>query len=279
MKCFYHSDMDGICSAAILNYSLDDDDICHFHRINYNDTFPFYLIDKHEVVYILDFSLQKPGEFEKLLEITKNVIWIDHHKTAIERHEKLSHLKGIRDISKAGCQLTWEYLFDTPSPQIVKYLEDYDLWKFKYGEDTNYIQQGIRLFPYDVLSSYWKEWFSGRGIEKIIDIGHTAVIVNKQKNAGLVKAWSFEVAFEGYKGVACNAGSVSSQLFDSIKDDYDIMIPFVWDGKQWTISLYTKKEIDVSEIAKKYGGGGHKQAAGFQCKELPWRKKDEDCEK
>ena len=29
-------------------------------------------------------------------------------------------------------------------------------------------------------------------------------------------------------------------------------------------------EVDTSEIAKKYGGGGHKGASGFNCDILPW---------
>jgi nanoRNase/pAp phosphatase (c-di-AMP/oligoRNAs hydrolase) len=46
------------------------------------------------------------------------------------------------------------------------------------------------------------------------------------------------------------------------------MMPFCFDGKQWTYSMYTLKDINVSEIAKKYGGGGHKKAAGFQSDKL-----------
>jgi nanoRNase/pAp phosphatase (c-di-AMP/oligoRNAs hydrolase) len=47
------------------------------------------------------------------------------------------------------------------------------------------------------------------------------------------------------------------------------MMPFQFNGKLWTVSLYTTKEhIDVSQIAKKRGGGGHKQAAGFQVQKI-----------
>jgi nanoRNase/pAp phosphatase (c-di-AMP/oligoRNAs hydrolase) len=48
-------------------------------------------------------------------------------------------------------------------------------------------------------------------------------------------------------------------------------MPFSFDGDEWIISLYSRN-IDVSEIAKKYGGGGHKGAAGFHCKDLPFCK-------
>jgi oligoribonuclease NrnB/cAMP/cGMP phosphodiesterase (DHH superfamily) len=107
--------------------------------------------------------------------------------------------------------------------------------------------------------------------KKELEAGKIALKYRDNYYAGLVKAWSFFVNFEGYKAIACNAGSVSSQLFDIVEEEYDIMMPFVFNGKKWTVSLYTKKEnIDVSEIALKYGGGGHRKAAGFQCDTLPW---------
>jgi len=52
----------------------------------------------------------------------------------------------------------------------------------------------------------------------------------------------------------------SSQLFSSVWDieKHPIAITFVWNKNKWTVSLYTTEEtgIDVSEIAKSYGGGG-----------------------
>ena len=90
MKCFYHSDMDGKCAGAIVYkyYLLDRERTretadSEFICINYKDDFPFEKIKPDELVVIVDFSLQREGEFERLLGITDNVIWIDHHKTAI----------------------------------------------------------------------------------------------------------------------------------------------------------------------------------------------------
>ena len=61
----------------------------------------------------------------------------------------------------------------------------------------------------------------------------------------------------------------NSLLFKDIErpsDDFDIMITYVFDGEKYTVSLYTtKKDVNVAVIAKKYGGGGHPQAAGFVC--------------
>lgn len=279
MKCFYHTDMDGHCAGAIVYQAMrqqeNDGTGFEFIAINYNHDFPFERIRPNEEVVIVDFSLQKPGDFEKLLEITKRVVWIDHHKTAIEKHIHLDGIiKGIRRDGTAGCELTWEhYRPFTPVPAVVKLLGDYDIWAFKYGEDTNRLQAGIRLYSNNPESKMWDKWLLPEywPTDELL-AGGTALKYRDNYYAGLIKSWSFWTEFEGYNAIACNAGSVSSQLFDSITADYDIMMPFVFDGKKWTVSLYTKKkEIDVSEIAKKYGGGGHKQAAGFQCKELPFK--------
>ena len=53
---------------------------------------------------------------------------------------------------------------------------------------------------------------------------------------------------------------------------YDICISFEFDGDNFVVSLYSER-IDVASIAEKYGGGGHKGAAGFVIKELPIKKK------
>ena len=281
MKCFYHTDMDGKCAGAIVFKAMknqeNDDTGFAYLPINYKDDFPFENIQGNEQVIIVDFSLQKPGEWEKLLSITKNIIWIDHHKTAIEKAPiEVQKLRGIRKDGVAGCVLTWQYFNPRfMCPQIVEMLGAYDIWDFsKYGEDLNILQAGIRLFDHEPESKNWTVWFDCFNgdyceVNKILEKGRIVLQYRNNYWAGLIKSWSFWTTFEGHKAICCNAGSVSSQLFDSVKEDYDLMIPFVFDGKQWTVSLYTKKDIDCAEIAKKYGGGGHKQAAGFQCKELP----------
>lgn len=283
MKCFYHIDMDGKCSAAIVNLwdfarsaglsSVAKDYI----PINYNMTFPFSIVSENEEVVIVDFSL-KEEDFVKLIAITPNIIWIDHHITAIEKANKIpaiKALKGIRRDGTAGCELTWEYFFKgKQAPWIVQLLGDYDVWAFKYGAQTKLLQAGIRLYDTKPTDNNWFNWFRNKdnAVDKLIKEGEIVCQYQKNHHAGLIKAWSFFTEFEGYKIVACNVGSASSLLFDSVEEDYDIMVPFCFDGIQWTVSLFTKKDIDVSKIALKYGGGGHKKAAGFQCKQLPFKK-------
>lgn len=266
MKTFFHgTDMDGKCSGAIVRKYYGDE----MEYIPYNyEEFPFDSIEKDELVILVDCSC----DFNKLLEITKNIIWIDHHITAINQYEHLNIL-GLRRDGTAACELCWEVFYsEIDMPLVVKLLGDYDVWKFAYGEDTNKLQTGIRLYDTSVDSKEWDRWLNPK-LYPLAEINKGEIALRYRDNyyEGLIKAFSFFAEFEGYKAVCCNAGSVSSQLFDSVKEDYDIMMPFVFNGKEWVVSLYTKKDINVGEIAKKYGGGGHAKAAGFRCSELPLR--------
>lgn len=292
MKCFYHMDMDGKCAGAIVKSWWDvrhpiEKDKAEYIGINYRDEFPFDTIQKDEDIIIVDFSLQKDGEFERLQEITKNITWIDHHKSAIEKHKDFK-CRGIRRDGISGCELAWEYYYPgAVVPRIVKMLGSYDIWDFsEFGEALNKLQAGIKLQDTRPESPNWRQWLDATrqdalpgntghmpdGLGGLLADGGVALKYRNKVWASQIKAWSFFAEFEGHRVIACNAGSVSSQMFDSVKGDYDLMMPFVWDGEQWTVSIYTKKDdIDCSKLAGLYGGGGHAKASGFQCKELPFK--------
>ena len=106
---------------------------------------------------------------------------------------------------------------------------------------------------------------------KIILSGVTVLKYQAKINETQCAKASFETEIDGYKAICLNGGGFNSDVFKSVYDEskHDIMMPFQFNGKLWTVSLYTTKEhIDVSQIAKKRGGGGHKQAAGFQVQKI-----------
>ena len=79
MKCIHHDDLDGKCAAAIIKHFHPD---CEMISMDYEKDFPFDIIQPMEKIWIIDFTLQKPGEFKKLCDIAgkENVVWIDHHE-------------------------------------------------------------------------------------------------------------------------------------------------------------------------------------------------------
>ena len=82
----------------------------------------------------------------------------------------------------------------------------------------------------------------------------------------------FEKVFDGFKAYGLILGVGNGVVFKDVESSaFDLFISFSFDGTVWVVSLYSKT-IDVSEIAKKHGGGGHKGAAGFCCSELDLKK-------
>lgn len=293
MKCFYHNDLDGRCAGWVVHtwVGIKPNQGGYiesgFIEMNYNKPFPFEAIERGEQVWIVDFSIS-PQEMERLLSITEDVTWIDHHKTAIDKYAFFPYeIRGIRKDGEAGCALTFKYVHwwtdrgdghidlsrvnpHISVPEHVKLVEDWDLWKFHYGDRTRAFKEGCGLEDTSPSSDFWMNcMISTERIEGTIASGETAIRYRSQWAKDFMRSWAFPVTFEGYKCMAANLGSCNSEYFKSIQGEYDIMMPFVFDGKQWTVSLYSTT-VDVSEIAKKFGGGGHIKASGFQCSTLPF---------
>ena len=294
VKTYHHDDMDGYCAGFWVRRDVginpDADGKIHWktQEINYNQKFPIEEIMPGEQVWILDFSIE-PSEMEALLKITPNVTWIDHHKTAIEKYLDFPHeIRGVRKDGEAGCVLTFKYIhwwtakgegpidlnrhvLDDPVPEFTALIGDRDIWAFKYGDRTKHFYLGCQLYDWANLdSSFWDMMINPESVEGLVNEGKASERYRDNFARRYLKSFSFEVKFEGYNCLAMNMGLCSSEYFLDNDEKYDILMPFVFDGTKWTVSLYSTKGIDVSEIAKKYGGGGHKGAAGFVTKKFPF---------
>lgn len=265
MKCFYHGDLDGKCSGFwVLNKYPE----CEMREIHYDMEFPIEDIVENEMVFIVDFSIE-PDMMRKLLEITEKVIWIDHHKSAIKKYDDFEYdIKGVREVGKAGCILTYNYLYpEDEINMLTEYVGDWDVWKFDYGERTEYFKMGMESYDTHPKSDIWRRAL--KNTSKIIEEGEVISRYNKQKYREYRDSYAYEVEFEGYDCLVCNRGQASSKLFGDKIYEYDFVIKYVYNGEEYVVSLYSKN-VDVSEIAEKYSGGGHEGAAGFVCEELPF---------
>jgi len=268
MKCFYHSgDFDGYASAAIIKNKYPD---CEMIGINYGQEFLFDKIDKNELIFMVDFCLQ-PFDLMKKLNKHAVLVWIDHHKSAIEEYKKYDKvIEGKHQIGKAGCELTWDFINKNKKmPTGIFLLGRYDVWDLDKRADIMPFQYGLKSYDTNLDSDIWKKILSDdqEFTNDVLKRGKTIMDYVKEEDKKYVDACSFETELDGMKCIAVNKMLTSSQLFDSVWDNkkYDIMLVFGYKNKQWTVSLYTdKKNLDVSKIAKKYGGGGHAGASGFQ---------------
>ena len=182
MKVIHHNDADGYMSAKIVSTAQglnDNDFIC----MDYTKELDLSLIDKNELVYIVDYSLE-PEMMKSLLEITKHVIWIDHHKTAIDKYKDfpdVDKIKGFRFDGISATGLAWLYMRGLTvntgnytkdyyymmtklekAPLSVQLINDWDVWNhFKdseYPEWFGYLnRRGEILLP--LKGGKWKGCF------------------------------------------------------------------------------------------------------------------------
>lgn len=274
--CFYHNaDLDGLCSAAIVNKFVSG---CDFYGINYGDKFPWDIIDNYEEIIFVDWTLQP---FEELIKVTKmkSTTIIDHHKSVVEEYElhqnEIQFMGQIRS-GKAACEVCWEYfaIGYGDLPLGVYLIGRYDVWELDINPNVLPFQYGMKARINSYNDSYWQTIFSSDFIvRKVAKEGEAIILYQQKQDKKYSELFAKATEFEGHKAIVINKGQTNSQLFEQLINcnDYPLWISYIrLPSDKWTVSLYSKT-IDVSVIAKKYGGGGHKGASGFQCKELPFK--------
>lgn len=212
-------------------------------------------------VYILDFSYPR-DVLLAMMEKANCVVVIDHHKTA---QQALSDLEfAIFDIEQSGCVLAWKYFFPgNPAPCALIYIEDRDLWQFKW-EDTKDFCTGLRATIKDDFKHIGE-----CDADEMIALGEKLNAEFENQVDALLKI-AHELTIDGLTGLAVNAnGMFASELGNrlALKSERDSFgVTYYYDGniKMWKYSLRSiDTGPDISIIAKKYGGGGHRNAAGF----------------
>jgi oligoribonuclease NrnB/cAMP/cGMP phosphodiesterase (DHH superfamily) len=213
-------------------------------------------------VYIIDFSYKR-SMMEALHAAAHDLLVLDHHKTA---EADLAGLPYTRfDMERSGAGMAWDYFFQGERPVLVKYVEDRDIWR------------NALPFP-DEVSAYvgstpmtLKDWeeLSKLDAKELIERG--AMILRKTKAyIAAMKGNMRMVEFEGHTVPVVNAPQFDvSELGSALAEGQPFAL--VWwqrhDGR-FQYSLRSIGDFDVSEIAKKHGGGGHKNAAGFEAATL-----------
>ncbi len=267
----YHADCSdgfGGAWAAWKKFGDKAEYIPVFHQ----EELPEGLIDKE--LYMVDFTYLKPV-MQELIDKNKKVVAIDHH----ESNEEVTKMTegGVYDVSHSGSVLTWMYFHpDEEVPLMLKYIEDIDLWK-KEMPNTEAVFSYLDLFDlsfkkWDELAGYFKD---KEKFEEIIDKGNFILQYQNKLIERIIRENTKKVKFEGYEIYVVNSPLFRSELGCVL---YTKFPPFaiVWYQKKdgTMFSLRSDGTVDVSQLAKKYGGGGHVSSAGFSLEAgnpFPWK--------
>ena len=262
----HHDDEDGFTAAWIvwrICRELNIVDGTTFHAVQYGNK-PPDVTGKH--VYILDFSWPR-ADLEKMQKQAKSLVVLDHHKTA---EEELRGMEGcIFDVTKSGARLTWEYFSlegPKPAPTLVEYVEDRDLWKFEL-EASREINAAIKSYNRTFANWEMLHLRLTQARAGLVSEGK-AILRYQAKEIQTVTYDCDRISLDGKKTfVPCAnvTGSIISEAgqFLAMSEPYSVVF-----YRTRTHTVFCLRSglngADVGEIARKFGGGGHKHAAGFQ---------------
>jgi len=277
MIVLHHNGPDGRCAAAIVRLAhLPLDDI-EYVELDYH-THEFRDVKPEEWVYIVDYSLP-PEIMNKILEVTENVVLIDHHASTPGKMEQYvgKYTAVVNcDGPESGCSLTWKHFFpEEEMPEALQLIRDYDTWTHAIFPVSTYFTTGLELFDTNPESYVWDDLLGFCAdydyvAEDIVQIGRNCVEFRDNLAKTACDEFGFETVWEDCKCFVLYCSTMRSSLcFKERIDQYDMCIMVVPHGNGVTIRLYSNEVVDVSEVAKKFDGGGHKGAGGFVCDEIP----------
>jgi oligoribonuclease NrnB/cAMP/cGMP phosphodiesterase (DHH superfamily) len=276
---FTHTDADGRCSGAIVNkYYTELGKIVKLKEIDYGIDYGLEKVPDGSLVVITDFSLE-PAQMKELWARDCTTIWIDHHESAINKYTEAGIISDKRLIGlwlnekKSGAYLAWQYFYPSEKiPLVVEMVSKFDVWVMEDKETTDKFAAGLYTINDDPVNGDWLHLFNDDSL--VEDIIHKGGYIVMFRSKFAEEYDKFEVEFEGYRCLACNLSGMGSFAFGSRLDELDFVISFCFDGNEWKYGLYqgNNKTVNLGQLASKYGGGGHKGAAGFKTKEFLFNK-------
>ena len=229
----------------------------------------------------------------ELVKIAKNVVILDHHKSSeqmiMDNSELLSSITNLKiefDMKKSGCQMAWDYFFDSePRPFFIDYIGDRDLWSW---ELPNSKEINTALWELGYIDSYDLTKLTGllenteSKIENLKSMGETIEYSNKRQiDVCVSNALESKFKFEDKTYKIWLSGNInpvlrsdlgnalcSKSFKDGTMPDFSACWQFEPKSDEWWISLrgVSSRSPDLSVIASKFGGGGHSMASGFTIK-------------
>ncbi len=244
--------------------SVDGEDVRHFSETDAKNT----------CLFIVDFSFPKQDILD-MCEYFGSVTVLDHHDTARQDLEEIvgsrNNLLIIFDMERSGAGIAWDYFHGVETrPHMISLIEDRDLWRFKYGDESKafqmYMKQEKPNIPdlretarniETILESYMSVLEYHNAMVK--EVAEHALIKSVEITDGITSLTVIVAFVNGPYHMASDLGEVLGEYSD---------IVCTWGhnknnpGRIW-LSLRSQNKTHVGELAKKYfNGGGHPAAAG-----------------
>lgn len=255
--CIYHGGCDDGFGAAYAMWKALGEKVEFYPGVHQEEPPPVEGRD----VFLLDFSYKR-GVIESLLNKAKSITILDHHISAQKDLDELLEagaIKGQFDMHRSGAMMAWDYFMGTEAPPLIQHIQDRDLWKFELAH-TRCITMALGSYEQDFETwdslMYQTEQLAQEGAA--IERWYRRRVENAKKHAWLEDIGGYKVP------VICAPNFMASDLAGELSQDHPFAAIY-WDSENHrNYSLRSRGDFDVSQVARQFGGGGHKQAAGFK---------------
>jgi oligoribonuclease NrnB/cAMP/cGMP phosphodiesterase (DHH superfamily) len=257
----------------------------------YGDEFPVPTPDVGTVFLLdLNFPIDELVKMVQKMELTigrsATIIMMDHHISALRAWEdhpdmeltddwwehRYHNIQARIDLEHSGARMAWDFFTgdarDEMVPDMIKYIEDRDLWRFQLPDSQEY-SAALASYPF-TFESY--EIVVGLETPRVIEEGKV-VLRFKDENVNRICDESRIEDISGHMVPVVNStlfwSEVGHELLERYPDAPFAMCWFVRKSGNKLLAKHSlrsrgKGEFDVSELAKQFGGGGHAAAAGFE---------------
>ena len=274
--CIYHSPCaDGFTAAWVVRKRFGED--VEFVPGVYGHE-PPDVTGKH--VLLVDFSYKRPV-LEPMARSAKSLTILDHHKTAQEDLKTFADdmsfnacsVEVLFDMERSGAQITWDFLFPGERRQpLVNYVGDRDLWRFKLIWSRE-VAAFVFSYPYafkawDFINARMQD---AKGLQNVAEEGGAIERKHHKDIAELLAQTKRRMVIGGVEVPVANLPyTMASDAAGKMAENAPFAACYFDRPDARVFSLRSRGDgMDVADIAAKYGGGGHKNAAGFQ-KPIGW---------
>lgn len=284
--CIYHGNCADGFSAAWVVWRLYGAGQFDFHPGVYQDPPPD--VTGRDVV-LVDFSYKR-DVLMQMAEKANSILILDHHKTAAAdldgfwqpparyedfiagvapalREEGLPPVNAIFDMNRSGAMITWDYFYSQEGarvepPKLLEHIQDRDLWLFKL-DGTREIQANVFSFPYEF--EVWDKLMN-TPVQLLRAEGEAIERKHHKDVAELVGVTKRRMKIGGYDVPVANLPYTLTSDAGHMMARGEPFAACYWDtpGGRVMSLRSTDEGVDVAEVAKSYGGGGHRNASGFR---------------
>lgn len=262
----YHKDcIDGTAAAAVLLRKFPTAKLFPLaHAYHKEDIEPILgLLDTETVCYTVDCGLG----VKEFLAAGCKVTTLDHHIGAKELFEGIAHENKnytfVFDNEKSAASLVWSFFFpEEKQPELIQYVEDADLWKWKFGDTTKDVNNYLSMFrndPKTMLGFIEGDLLEIKGKGKVI-----SMYADKEIEAQVALP-SLNIKIGEYVVPAYNITVCQSASGNILAEKLDKTVAmFIVEGNTVNFSFRSKDHHRPTslELARSLGGGGHQNAAG-----------------